>query len=110
MSEVVSTEPQSPPTTKATTTSSISFPFFEYVAKITLLVSAGLFVLDPIPPVTRLAAIVATVVVFLLARLERLWTDHQNKEQSNTFNNNTSDNYEQQQHQEKLATEKSKDE
>jgi hypothetical protein len=102
MSEVVSPKPPSPQQSPPpTTTTSTSFPFFEYIAKITLLVSVGLFVLDPIPPVTRLAAIVATVVVFLLARLERLWTDGHNK-LSNNNNNNVEDKVQ------NLETEKSK--
>ncbi len=61
--------------------------------------------LDPIPPVTRLAAIVATVVVFLLARLERLWTDGHDKLSNNNNNNNNVEEKEQ-----NLETEKSKDE
>jgi hypothetical protein len=39
---------------------------FEWVAKATLLVSIYLFVVDPVPPYTRLLSLVSTVVVSLL--------------------------------------------
>lgn len=47
----------------------LSYVPFEYVAKGTLLVSAFLFVVDPIPPLSRLVAIVSLLVVFGLSKL-----------------------------------------
>mmetsp|Transcript_994 Transcript_994/g.2154 ORF Transcript_994/g.2154 Transcript_994/m.2154 type:complete len:108 (+) Transcript_994:272-595(+) len=41
---------------------------FETVAKTTLVVSVYLFVVDPLPPVTRLVAIISTLLVLVLNR------------------------------------------
>jgi hypothetical protein len=53
-----------------------SYVPFEYVAKTTLLVSSVLFILDPIPPVTRLLSIIAAAIVLILSRIERHWREH----------------------------------
>ena len=50
-----------------------SYVPFELVAKGSLLFSAVLFVLDPIPPVTRLISLVSLVVVAILSRWHREW-------------------------------------
>jgi hypothetical protein len=47
----------------------LSYVPFEYVAKGTLVVSAFLFVVDPIPPLSRLLSIVSLLIVFVLSRL-----------------------------------------
>jgi hypothetical protein len=47
----------------------LSFVPFEIVAKGTLVISAFLFIVDPIPPLTRILAIVSLFVVLLLSKL-----------------------------------------
>eukprot|EP00545_Synedropsis_sp_CCMP1620_P002186 CAMPEP_0119008816 /NCGR_PEP_ID=MMETSP1176-20130426/3959_1 /TAXON_ID=265551 /ORGANISM="Synedropsis recta cf, Strain CCMP1620" /LENGTH=96 /DNA_ID=CAMNT_0006961221 /DNA_START=49 /DNA_END=339 /DNA_ORIENTATION=+ len=54
-----------------------SYVPFEYVAKTTLLVSVLLFVLDPIPPVSRLLSLGTTAIVLVLTRVERNWRENQ---------------------------------
>lgn len=44
---------------------------FETVAKITLVVCGGLFVFDPIPPYSRLVALLSVVIVNALSKWER---------------------------------------
>jgi flagellar biosynthesis component FlhA len=58
-----------------------SYVPFEYVAKVTLIVAAALFILDPVPPVSRVLALVITAVVLVLARLEKTWRQGQSKEE-----------------------------
>lgn len=47
----------------------LSYVPFEYVAKGALLASAFLFVIDPIPPLSRIISIASLLVVFGLTRL-----------------------------------------
>jgi hypothetical protein len=47
----------------------LSFIPFEIVAKGTLVISAFLFIVDPIPPLTRILAILSLFVVNLLSKL-----------------------------------------
>jgi hypothetical protein len=54
-----------------------SYGPFEYVAKVTLIVAVALFILDPIPPVSRLLSLVITAAVLVLARLEKTWRQGQ---------------------------------
>jgi flagellar biosynthesis component FlhA len=58
-----------------------SYVPFEYVAKISLIVAAGLFILDPIPPLTRLIAVVLLLLVSFLSKVERAWREGQANEQ-----------------------------
>jgi hypothetical protein len=54
---------------------------FEYVAKVTLVIAVALFIVDPIPPVSRLLALVITLVVLVLARVERTWREGQEQQE-----------------------------
>ena len=54
----------------------LSYVPFEYVAKGTLLISVALFVLDPIPPLTRLLSLLLTAVLLVVTRLLSNWQDH----------------------------------
>jgi uncharacterized membrane protein YqjE len=58
-----------------------SYVPFAYVAKTTLIISVLLFVIDPIPPLTRIVSLVATAVVLLLTRIERNWRENQVQEE-----------------------------
>lgn len=58
-----------------------SYVPFEYVAKITLLIAVALFIIDPIPPVSRLLALVITAAVLVLARMERIWRKGQEQQE-----------------------------
>lgn len=51
----------------------LSYVPFEWVAKGTLLFCVFLFVVDPIPPVSRIASLVTTLVVAFLSRAYRRW-------------------------------------
>ena len=51
----------------------LSYVPFQWVAKATLLLCAFLFVFDPIPPMSRLLSIVATLSVAILSRAHRSW-------------------------------------
>jgi hypothetical protein len=51
----------------------LSYIPFEYVAKGTLLLAVLLFVLDPMPPLTRLLSLVSVVMVAILSKLHRQW-------------------------------------
>lgn len=55
----------------------LSYVPFEYLAKGSLLVAAGLFIVDPWPPVTRLIALGLVVFVLLLSRIEQNWQENQ---------------------------------
>ncbi len=55
----------------ASTLALLSYVPFEIVAKISLIFCALIFILDPIPPVSRLSALIGIVVVSLLAKVER---------------------------------------
>jgi uncharacterized membrane protein YqjE len=58
-----------------------SYVPFAYVAKTTLIISVLLFVIDPIPPLTRIVSLVTTAVVLLLTRIERNWRENQVQEE-----------------------------
>ena len=51
----------------------LSYVPFEYVAKGTLVLCVILFVVDPIPPYSRLLALLATMVVATLTKWYRIW-------------------------------------
>jgi hypothetical protein len=51
----------------------LSYIPFAYVAKGTLLLAVLLFVLDPMPPLTRLLSLVSVVMVAILSKLHRQW-------------------------------------
>jgi hypothetical protein len=51
----------------------LSYVPFQWVAKVTLLLCAFLFVFDPLPPMSRLLSIVATLSVAILSRVHRSW-------------------------------------
>jgi hypothetical protein len=51
----------------------LSYVPFEWVAKGTLLLCVFLFVVDPIPPMSRILSIAATLSVALLSRAHRSW-------------------------------------
>ena len=51
----------------------LSYVPFEWVAKFSLLVCALVFVFDPIPPVSRLLALIATAVVMMITKTLRQW-------------------------------------
>lgn len=55
----------------------LSYVPFEYVAKGSLLVCVWLFIVDPIPPVSRLLSLIATMVIAGLSRLYRNWNEGQ---------------------------------
>jgi len=57
---------------------------FEYVAKATLLVCLGLFVLDPFPPQSRLLALIAVGVVGILTKVKNLWSKYSLEEANET--------------------------
>jgi flagellar biosynthesis component FlhA len=59
-----------------------SYVPFEYVAKVTLIVAVALFILDPVPPVSRIVSLVITVVVLALAHLEKTWRQGQTTEEA----------------------------
>ena len=58
-----------------------SYAPFEYVAKATLVVAAALFVLDPLPPYSRLVALLSMGVVGLLHRTLQTWQSGQHEEE-----------------------------
>lgn len=64
----------------ATLVALFSFVPFEYVAKATLVLCAGLFIFDPFP-MSRLVALGATIIVALLSRWHRNWLVEQEKEE-----------------------------
>lgn len=47
----------------------LSYVPFEYVAKLSLVVFALLFILDPIPPLTRIISILSLFVVHFLSKI-----------------------------------------
>ncbi|CAJ1964016.1 unnamed protein product [Cylindrotheca closterium] len=49
----------------------LSYVPFQYVAKGSLIVCAILFVLDPIPPLSRLLALISLLVVYFLSKLHK---------------------------------------
>jgi hypothetical protein len=55
----------------------LSYVPFEWVAKGSLVFAVFLFVVDPFPPVTRLAAMLTVAVVGLLSRIHRRWVASQ---------------------------------
>jgi len=59
----------------------LSYIPFEYLAKGSLLVAAGLFIVDPIPPTTRLVALGLVLFVLLLSRIDKNWQEGQESEE-----------------------------
>uniref|UniRef100_A0A7S3P4Y8 Uncharacterized protein n=1 Tax=Amphora coffeiformis TaxID=265554 RepID=A0A7S3P4Y8_9STRA len=59
----------------------LSYAPFEYVAKTTLIIAAGLFIIDPIPPYSRLIALLSVGMVGLLSRVLRTWQEGQQEEE-----------------------------
>lgn len=49
----------------------LSYVPFEYVAKGSLIVCAILFIFDPIPPLSRLLAVLSLLVVYFLSKLHK---------------------------------------
>ena len=58
----------------------LSYAPFEYVAKTTLVVAAALFILDPLPPYSRLVAMLSVVMVGLLNRTLQTWQQGQEQD------------------------------
>jgi hypothetical protein len=58
----------------------LSYVPFEMVAKTSLIVCAGMFIVDPFPPHSRLVSLVSTVVIALLSRAHRHWQIQQQQE------------------------------
>ena len=59
----------------------LSYVPFEYLAKFSLLVAVGLFIVDPLPPYTRLLALGLVLFVLLLSRIEQNWQANQEGEE-----------------------------
>lgn len=55
----------------------LSFVPFEYVTKGSLLLAVFLFVLDPIPPTSRLLALLFVSMIGVISRLRRHWIEAQ---------------------------------
>eukprot|EP00547_Thalassionema_nitzschioides_P005050 CAMPEP_0194207050 /NCGR_PEP_ID=MMETSP0156-20130528/5918_1 /TAXON_ID=33649 /ORGANISM="Thalassionema nitzschioides, Strain L26-B" /LENGTH=97 /DNA_ID=CAMNT_0038933731 /DNA_START=33 /DNA_END=326 /DNA_ORIENTATION=+ len=55
----------------ASVLSFLSYVPFEWVAKGSLIVCAVLFILDPIPPLTRIISVISLLVVHCLSQLYR---------------------------------------
>lgn len=62
----------------------LSYAPFEYVAKTTLVAAAVLFILDPIPPYSRLIALLSIGMVGVLSRVLRSWQEGQHEEDERT--------------------------
>jgi len=61
----------------------LSYLPFPIIAKVTIQICALLFILDPIPPFSRLVSLTAVGIVFLLSKWEReLQTTRDNIEQT----------------------------
>jgi hypothetical protein len=58
----------------------LSYVPFDLVAKGSLIVCAVLFIVDPIPPLTRLVSLISLLVVFWLSRLHRQHQEEQQEE------------------------------
>ncbi len=48
------------------------FPF-EWIAKVSLIVFAALFILDPYPPTSRIVSLLGVVVLRILTKMEKQW-------------------------------------
>jgi len=59
----------------------LSYVPFEYVAKASLVLCVALFVLDPVPPVTRLVALMSTVVVSYLSKRYQQWKEEEQEQE-----------------------------
>ena len=57
----------------------LSYAPFEYVAKTTLIVAAALFILDPLPPYSRLIALISVVLVGMLSKTLKTWQQGQDQ-------------------------------
>jgi hypothetical protein len=60
----------------------LSYVPFEIVAKFTLIFCGIIFVVDPIPPTSRLVSLVSVVLVGALSKIERQWREGQELLQS----------------------------
>lgn len=60
----------------------LSYVPFEYVAKGSLLLCVALFIFDPIPPVTRLLALLSTFVVGFLSKRYTAWVEEDERLQA----------------------------
>lgn len=56
----------------------LSYVPFEIIAKLTLIFCGLVFVLDPIPPTSRIVSLISVVIVGLLGKLERKWREENN--------------------------------
>jgi len=55
----------------------LSYLPFEFVAKFTIFFCAALFIFDPFPPQSRLISLIGVVIVGLLKKIERRWSEGQ---------------------------------
>ena len=53
----------------------LSYVPFQLVAKISLILCVLVFIVDPIPPMSRLLSLVAVMVVALLTKAHRRWEE-----------------------------------
>ena len=60
----------------------LSYVPFEFVAKGSLIVCAFLFILDPIPPLSRLLSLVCLLIISLLSRLHKQYKTLQEEEET----------------------------
>jgi hypothetical protein len=58
-----------------------SYVPFEYVAKFSLVVAVFLFILDPVPPLSRMLSLMTLFVVAVLAKEHNKWQAQQAKEE-----------------------------
>lgn len=63
----------------------LSYVPFEIVAKFTLLFCGIIFVVDPIPPTSRLLSLISVVLVGALSKVERQWREGQESLQTEDF-------------------------
>lgn len=69
----------------------LSYLPFKYVAKGSLVICVLLFVLDPIPPVSRLLALIATGVVGVLSKAHREWQEAQSRNEDDRLEDEPTD-------------------
>jgi membrane protein implicated in regulation of membrane protease activity len=55
---------------------------FEWMAKVSLLIGVWMFVVDPLPPMTRLLSMISTLMVLLLTKWYRHAVAEREKEES----------------------------
>lgn len=59
----------------------LSYVPFEYLAKGSLILAAGLFIVDPFPPATRILSLGLVLFVLLLSRINQNWQEGQYEEE-----------------------------